>query len=311
MPESVLFLIILVLVPLALTGWVIRRAYASRLEALLVALFALLLLAFLFQWGQYPYVGSYYLRYLLLLGAGAAAGAVFRAARGVPWYVRPGWRKAFGLGLLVPGIVVLLLLNGRAWQARYTSVPAADLAFPLRGSTYYISTGGTNGVLNLHHKPNTPAQHYAIDIDRLDAWGRHARSLLPDRLEDYLVYGETVYSPSDGRVVEARDGVADHRPLAYDPATGAGNYVVIERADGLQVALYHLMQGSVRVQPGDQVAEGAPVGRVGNSGFSVHPHLHLQVSRSRRAAATASRTGVPARFQGRLLVRNSLFAGRE
>lgn len=308
MPEPLIFLIILILVPLTLMGWVIKRDYASRLEALLVTFFTSSLAVFLFQWGQYPYVGSYYLRYILLLLIGGTVFIVFRAVRHRPWYVKPGWRKGLLLGLFILSSLGLIPLNWWALEARYTDLPTVDMAFPLQGSTYYISTGGSNSVLNLHHKPHTPGQMYAIDIDRLNGFGGYASGLLPDRLEDYFIFGQTVYSPCDGQVIEVQDEVLDHQPLEYDPASGSGNYVVIERADGLQVALLHLMQGSVLVQPGDQVVEEEPIGRVGNSGFSVQPHLHFQVSRLMRADSLASRVGVPVRFQGRFLVRNNLFS---
>jgi len=39
-------------------GWLSKREYASRLEALFVTVFTGLLVVFLFQWGQYPYVGG-------------------------------------------------------------------------------------------------------------------------------------------------------------------------------------------------------------------------------------------------------------
>ena len=150
---------------------------------------------------------------------------------------------------------------------------------------------------------------YAIDIDRLNVLGAYAAGILSDRLEDYLIFGETVLSPTDGRGLEVEGGVLDHPPLEFDSKSGAGNYVVIERADGLQVALLHLMHDSVLVKAGDEVAEGDPIGRVGNSGFSTQPHLHLEVSRAKNgdSASAASRIGVPIHVQGRFLIRNSLF----
>jgi murein DD-endopeptidase MepM/ murein hydrolase activator NlpD len=62
-----------------------------------------------------------------------------------------------------------------------------------------------------------------------------------------------------------------------------GNHVVLRVAPEQYVFLAHLMRGSVRVRPGQRVARGEPLGRVGSSGFSAvtpEPHLalHLQDS---------------------------------
>lgn len=245
--------------------------------ALVFVVFTGLLVLFLLQWGQYPCVGSYYVRYLPVALMAGTALVAFRAAGHRPWLERQGWRKGAPMTFLAAGALMFAVLNWKALQAHSVDVPTVNMEFPLRGGIWYISAGGSNSVLNLHHKPHTPAQHYAIDIDRLDAFGRYASGLIPDRVEDHLIFGATIHSPCAGEVLESRDGVADHPPFEYDPDSGGGNQVVLE-CSGIQVALLHMMQGSVLAEPGDQVAVGEPLGRVGNSGFSVQPHLHLQAT---------------------------------
>jgi murein DD-endopeptidase MepM/ murein hydrolase activator NlpD len=56
----------------------------------------------------------------------------------------------------------------------------------------------------------------------------------------------------------------------------AGNFVIIQGAVG-SVLLAHLTPGSVKVRAGQAVAEGEVLGRVGHSGNSTAPHLHLQL----------------------------------
>ncbi len=58
---------------------------------------------------------------------------------------------------------------------------------------------------------------------------------------------------------------------------GAGNQIVIELVNGLFVLLAHLQHGSVRVREGDLVRVGDELARIGNSGNTTLPHLHLQV----------------------------------
>lgn len=303
MPEPLIFPVILVMCPLLLLGWLARRKPAARWEALLLFAFACMFTGFLLQWGQYPYAGSFYVRYVVFALLAITAWFVFKASRSRPWWVRPGWLRVVVLLLATLGTIGFAVLNGLAWRAHNTQAAAVEMTFPLRGGTWYIGTGGSNAVLNLHHKPGTPAQHFAIDIDGLDRLGRYAHGLLPQRLDDFVIFGATVHSPCAGVVLAARDSVPDHAPFEYDADSGGGNQVVLD-CNGLRVALLHLQQGSVLVRPGDQVTAAQPLGRVGNSGFSVHPHLHLQASRGARADTTADHAGVPMRFGGRFLVRN-------
>jgi murein DD-endopeptidase MepM/ murein hydrolase activator NlpD len=100
----------------------------------------------------------------------------------------------------------------------------------------------------------------------------------------------------DGVVAAAHDGVADRTRVRAVPdmiaaafrggwpfgemASVAGNHVVV-RCEAGDVLLAHLRRGSVRVRAGARVTAGQVVGEVGNSGNSVAPHLHLQLSRPR------------------------------
>jgi hypothetical protein len=98
-------------------------------------------------------------------------------------------------------------------------------------------------------------------------------------LEDYGCWGTEIVAPASGRVVLAHDGEPDRRPgtpwsMAYPP--DMGNHVVIEIAGGTVLHLGHLQRGSVQVSTGDTLVEGTVIGRCGNSGNSVAPHLHIE-----------------------------------
>jgi hypothetical protein len=43
-----------------------------------------------------------------------------------------------------------------------------------------------------------------------------------------------------------------------------------------------MQPGSIVARPGDRVVAGEPLGRVGNSGFSSEPHIHLHLQDSPR-----------------------------
>lgn len=59
-----------------------------------------------------------------------------------------------------------------------------------------------------------------------------------------------------------------------------GNYVYIRiEESGTYLLLNHLKQGSVVVSVGDKLEPGDLLGRVGNSGTSSEPHLHIHHQR--------------------------------
>jgi hypothetical protein len=93
--------------------------------------------------------------------------------------------------------------------------------------------------------------------------------------------GVDVLAAAPGRVARLRDGVADIsvRAPGAPKVDGqeCGNGVVIDHGDGWETQYCHLAKGSVRVKPGDVVKAGTPIGRVGLSGQTEFPHLHLSV----------------------------------
>jgi hypothetical protein len=101
-----------------------------------------------------------------------------------------------------------------------------------------------------------------------------------------LARGVAVLAPAAGTVAGVRDGMPD---VAID-APGApalegrncGNGVRLEHGDGWVSQLCHLRRGSITVRPGDRVVAGEMVGRVGLSGETSFPHLHIGVEHEGR-----------------------------
>jgi murein DD-endopeptidase MepM/ murein hydrolase activator NlpD len=77
--------------------------------------------------------------------------------------------------------------------------------------------------------------------------------------------GTPVLATAPGTVVVAEDG------------SGYGRYVVIDHQNGLRTLYAHLQDFGVR--PGDRVARGEQIGRVGKSGNATGYHLHYEVHR--------------------------------
>lgn len=98
--------------------------------------------------------------------------------------------------------------------------------------------------------------------------------------------GVEVLAAAPGRVVRLRDGEPDISVKApgAPPVAGreCGNGVVIDHGDGWETQSCHLARGSIRVKVGQQVVAGQPIARVGLSGNTEYPHLHLTVRQGTR-----------------------------
>ena len=123
-------------------------------------------------------------------------------------------------------------------------------------------------------------QRFAIDWMRLDeqhqAWVGD-----PHQLSSYLSYGQPLIAAAAGKVVIARDRFPD-QPPPDNPAPPSfvdlpGNQVVLRVGPGAYLLYAHMKPGSVRVRVGERVRRGQLLGKLGNSGNSATPHLHLQV----------------------------------
>ena len=124
------------------------------------------------------------------------------------------------------------------------------------------------------------SQRFAIDWERLDADGR---LFTGDKrvLTNWEGYGENILAVADGTVVRAIDGLPNQVPGALPegitPLEADGNAVFLRLRDGRIVFYAHMIPGSVTVREGDRVVRGQLLGKVGNSGNSSAPHLHLHV----------------------------------
>jgi murein DD-endopeptidase MepM/ murein hydrolase activator NlpD len=71
--------------------------------------------------------------------------------------------------------------------------------------------------------------------------------------------------------------VAAGRVVTAGPNGGYGNVVILQHDGGVQSYYAHLSQ--IVVPAGAQVRSGQLVGRVGSTGLSTAPHLHLEIRR--------------------------------
>jgi len=140
---------------------------------------------------------------------------------------------------------------------------------PLSGVAYVI-TGAER-----YHLEESGYGDFAWDLTRHDEGGRQHRGDGLDN-EDYYVWDEDVHLPTGGIVVEVVSDAPDLPPGPPD-RSAINNFVGVQIYGGFYIYLLHLRQGSVPpdVVVGARLDTGALVGRVGNSGVSAEPHLHV------------------------------------
>jgi hypothetical protein len=302
-----------ILLPLALVVRLWRVGCRSRGEWLLNALSVAAYLALIAVVGIWLLV-PWYLPYgFALLALAAAAASRRRCGRSSPVREaasRAGFRT--GLDLVLAGFCAGTL----AWALSGFGPPAGpsiDLASPLKNGVFYVVNGGYSILINPHMKTLEQeslsayrAQSYAVDMVRLDRLGRRAAGWWPADLTRYYVFGEPVYAPCSGVVARTEGRWPDLSPPDQDRQHPAGNYVLLECGEAA-VLLAHLMQSSVAVMAGQRVLKGERIGRVGNSGLSTEPHLHLHAQQRSNTEEFLAGAPLPFRIDGRTPVRGSRF----
>ena len=204
----------------------------------------------------------------------------------------------------VVGVIVIFLVF-QLYQVHYNSSAddAVTIQAPFEGEWHVPSAGKSS--LATHHWTPLADQHYAVDffIER-DGQTYDGDA---DELASYYCWDQPMLAPADGTVVAAEDRYPDQPIGSQDGDNPAGNTVVIEFGPDLYVQLSHLRSGSVAVAVGDQVEAGDLIGTCGNSGFSLEPHLHMQVQTTPQSNNNYSRgdgESLPFRFDNITHIRN-------
>jgi hypothetical protein len=280
--------------PLIYSWRVLRLDEPSLATWALVAVDAALVLALMLVVARWDIAGFYTRLGVIGLFGIALLWSLARHIRR-PWHVpgtlRPRWTIAVSLVLLAAAL-------GYVVSGMLPPVDVRQLAFPLKDGRFVVGQGG--GIVILNHHASHPEQRYAADIGAIGSHGFRADGVLPEDLESYAVYGAEIVSPCLGTVLSARDGLPDLVPPAADPENAAGNHVIID-CGGFNVELAHFQRGSITVADGDRLDVGDALGRVGNSGNTTEPHLHIH------AVDPQTEKGIPVAFDGRPPVRNAIF----
>jgi hypothetical protein len=162
----------------------------------------------------------------------------------------------------------------------------ALIGAPLRGERYISADSCCDA--SRHTRAAMPingrvwlAQRYAVDWEEMNAEGR-IYSGPQEKLQSYTIFGKPVIAVADAIVVSVTDGLPEQTPGKYPTNISLddadGNSVLLDIGEGRYATYAHMKTGSIKVHKGDRVKMGQVIGLVGNTGNSVAPHLHFQVT---------------------------------
>ncbi|SFV06432.1 Septal ring factor EnvC, activator of murein hydrolases AmiA and AmiB [Alicyclobacillus macrosporangiidus] len=86
--------------------------------------------------------------------------------------------------------------------------------------------------------------------------------------------GIDIPAPLGTPIVAATSG----KVLYAGPASGFGDWIVIQSSGGLLEIYGHMYAYQIKVQPGQVVHTGQTIAAVGSNGFSTGPHLHFTIA---------------------------------
>lgn len=274
----------------------------------LFALITQIVLIITYHAGYWEFFGrKFRIIFLLVLEGILVTGAIRK-------YTSGNWKEQTPLLVILLGLIALYLIFNlvKIFIVIYKKDPdAVEIAFPFRNGRYLVTDGGnskTSRLMNYHYfspvhmKNNTNrSMLYATDIVKLP--GRSGK-FMPPRNENYLVFGEKLYSPMDGVVFKAINTIDDNTPFSGNYPYNTGNTVVIRNED-LFFLIGHMKKNSISVSEGESVHAGDPIGAAGNSGMSERPHLHMQMMKSMDGDYWKG-SGINILFRGKNLYKNRM-----
>lgn len=186
-----------------------------------------------------------------------------------------------------------------------------EIAFPFGHGLYLITDGGNSKISRMmnyhfhssvHKKRNTnKSMLYATDIIKLS---EEKTSFFPVAIQDYAIFNENIFSPIEGLIIKVVNDIVDNKPFSGNYPYNTGNTIVIKK-DYYYFLLGHMKNGSIVVKEGDSVNRGDLLGKVGNSGMSERPHLHMQLMKSETEDFWKG-LGVCIQYRNRNLYKNRL-----
>lgn len=266
----VFYTLLLITIFLALLSvYALRRAFSLPLQqGWTYMLFALSITAFTYHYGLRIYA-SVFLKYIFASVAIVTISYCRTYKSNQVKTPTPSQKIFHLLFSIVFSTLCILYYTGTV-----STQQKASLTFPFKHGNYYVLQGGKGLPTNLFHYSYRGAV-FAMDIVKLNKWGNRADKIYSSSLTDYTTFGDTIYSPCNGVILETRDDNPDNLPTIRKRGPNNTNAILIDDGDHY-IFLAHLQYHRVFVQTGMHVKAGQPLALAGNSGFTLEPHLHIQ-----------------------------------
>jgi len=179
-----------------------------------------------------------------------------------------------------------VIFEGALFEPRLNESPVS-ISSPVKGNNWIFGSQSTMGyhfyTLFFANGGIWSGERYAFDNLQLDDGLTGYLNGDPQINESYYNYLDTLFAVSDGIVVRFQDNLpendGDARNILFNSRTEyLGNYLVLDMGNGLYAGYVHCAPNSFFVGLNDIVREGDPIALLGNSGNSVAPHLHFQIT---------------------------------
>lgn len=207
---------------------------------------------------------------------------------------------------------------------RSNAVPGGSFVFPAKmsdigaGQVFSYGTNHTVTYTTTKFNNGTRDQAWAYDINVRrwtgSTWSGNKVGTSGNANADSLTWNLPLYAMGNGFVTSCFDGDPDHAPgpiVDNPPNYGyyMGNHLAIDYGNGETVVIAHNKQGTIPAGlcPGDEdqtlhtglhiaVHTGQFIGRVGDTGRSSGPHIHIHAYNSAAQDVNAGRS-VPLQFR--------------
>jgi len=304
--EKFIYVFIHLVLPLILVIDFIFRRSKSKIGLLIKALLYIAIVCFLYLWGQWPLVGSYYLRYFMVANIVLIIILSITKIQSIQPLRPVGVSKTIMTGLTGLLLLLFFLMNFNALKGRNYPSGGVELEFPLKNGIYYVASGGSSKLINNHMRDYPNSQEFALDINKLGKYKSVSKKILSTVNTDHYIFSDTIYCPCNGKITDIKNNIEDNLSGSMNVKSedGTGNFVNINCETGVFVFIPHIKQFSILVTKGMEVRKGIPLGLVGISGFSQEPHLHIQAA---MYDSDSTLTGRPIIFKGKSLSRNDLY----
>ncbi|MDO5111187.1 MAG: M23 family metallopeptidase [Clostridia bacterium] len=179
------------------------------------------------------------------------------------------WNIAFTVVLLLIAlpITVLIGVSPVTYPTHANPNDAVAMTLPVEDAVLFGGKGYKTHAM-------WPSECYAYDILK------NPYDIGSENLDDYGIFSCDIAAPISGTVIGLENKEPDIIPNTDAFSSALGNYIFIEiDTTGTYLILAHLQQDSISVKIGDHVKQGQVIGKVGNSGTTSEPHLHIQHQR--------------------------------